>query len=399
MRARRLLLAALLLAVCPAALAQEDKGTDCPALVFSAQVTLPPVPVGAAVLWARERGAAPWQAGARAGESDVLLVRADGHALYAQKMNRRGMSVAAHAQPVPSLHRIAAVAALPEGGHALLGQTDEGEAWFGILDPDSTLSEARALGKGAPHALTVLHSGRLMAVLQEGRRGRVVILDAQGKTLTRRSYLAGTPHTITGLAPLPEGGALLAGWVESAPGRPDPDGMTRPERRGWLAAVDDSGALVWQQPYGRGALSHVVPVGKRYAAAVGQAPGGALWAMAIERSDGELVWARALRGKGPMAARAAFVDADDGPILRIAAAAEPAGGEPHARLIDITARGDIREQRAYHDGAGVAPAGMVMLQDGSAVLFGGTQLPGLEGKQGWAVGVSGPRYWDNPCMP
>jgi len=415
------MLCCALCAAPPYAVAQGARGYACPPPAREAAIRVPAPPMGSFALWtvtqAAAGGATRFAAAAPGAQADTtLLLGVSPGMLHLTTVNALGAVVARRTAPVEGLQEV--VGAMPNaaGGYAIFGSTTQDTGWMGRMDADGAELKTAPLGPGRVRAAAARPGGSWMVVQDKGQAAAQFALVApDGQVTQRRSYLAGTAHGVAALAALPDGAILAAGWLEE----PNPRAATRPGapevlRRGWMAALDAQGGLIWQRPYGPGAFAAAAPLGQRYAVAAG-GRGPALRVVVVRADTGGEVWARTLADRGgewALAPVGAEVDTDAGGVVRVLAAATPGpdapeGSAPHARLFALSPRGDGLFQAAYHNGSGVEPAALATVPGaaGRSVLLGATRAGYSDAgaaqakDSGWAVAVPAAPKWDDPCAP
>lgn len=322
--------------------------------------------MGSFALWAHKRTQGPgFAAGSVATDGGLVAGGAAKGVLHLQAFAVNGTRLWERGLRVPGLTQLASVR-LTSKGYAALG-TAADRGWLGFLSPQGDLTRSRDLGPGPAQALAPHGPGWAASV-----GGDLLILNAKGAVRVRRAYFAGTPHAIEALAPTEDGALLAAGWLE--------DG--REAHRAWIGAFDGAGDLLWQRPFGPGALTAVAPLGRRYVVALGTSGDTAL-VLAVKRGTGETVWARTLAAPGWSLAG---VDLAVGPggVLRLLLAAK--GPDPHAWVVTLAPRGGFLSQQSHRIRGGGHPAALV-----------GDVFLGTSGGQPWAVGLAPLLPWQDPC--
>ena len=264
------------------------------------------------------------------------------------------------------------------------------------------------------------------------------VLNDKGQAVSKRSLIMGAGNQILQLARLEAtktepAGYLGTGFVYDVHKR----------KMGWVARLDDKGAIMWQQQYPRGAGSQLVsglPLRSDAFAVAGTASPlirdgkRAAWVMVVKRDNGNVLWQRYFTGEPEFFGRDLLISSGglvsvliDGDILygedgkmpekKEKEAAESVvvfddlSGLGHVRLMTLDPRGSLHRGEAYYNDNGVNAYQLLRGPGGDRVMVGGTnavyrdeqadseEMTSFESMDGWfAAAIPEPEYED-PCLP
>jgi len=203
--------------------------------------------------------------------------------------------------------------------------------------------------------------------------GMIFRLDAQGKTLWKRSYRPGISNIIYGVTPTLDGHYIATGSIRNEDGR----------MAGWVLLLDGDGTIMWQRSYPRGsnailrmaATKNYLNQGPRFIMTGQIMPfdnnPGAVWVMETDNL-GAPIWQRYMRTNGyDFDGRALAVYEDGRSTIVANAKAAREGFSDHIRLLTMTPRGQVMEDESYMEGV-AAHATYFSLSDNAERLIAAT---------------------------
>lgn len=205
---------------------------------------------------------------------------------------------------------------------------------------------------GKSYIITASRSG-IDAADAESKKTEVVLykITTEGKRLWRRQYSPGLSTALYNIQLAPDGNYTLTGEIEQANGR----------KAGWVMRVDDNGALMWQQPYPRGAMARLLDAHTHddlSISVVGQVRGlreknKSAWIMKLS-ANGDVLWQRYYQGRHHFNAPS-MIGHDDGrlSVLMDGVVADRSNrsfDRGHVNLLTFSPRGYLMNLESFTDG-------------------------------------------------
>lgn len=230
-------------------------------------------------------------------------------------------------------------------------------------------------------------------------------LTQDGKELNSRQYLPGVPNQLESFEKTKSGDLIGSGKIRTS-------GISA----GWIFRADQSGNLLFQRPYARGAqsnLKRVIDDGQGNFIAVGDSvPAGsgnrAAWIVKLN-GRGEPLWEKFVQGRYAFSAQDAAM-LPDGRIQVMVNARPIEGGDgrDHVRLLSLTSYGKLIGDEAVVEGAN-SQAVNLLIRDKSRILTGVTESGLVEysqvsdqkttGYDFWILGLPKLGGYNDPCKP
>lgn len=242
----------------------------------------------------------------------------------------------------------------------------------GALRDKKILHDARR--SLVPVSFVPLSSGGLIILAEAENKKSVgasipytalVWVDADGTVRTVKDYLPGIKTIPSSLKKASGGELIISGRVTTEKGN----------EAGWILKVMTDGNLVFQRPYTRGAdatLRQAVGTRDGGVVAIGDAiPAGAgdkaAWVIRTD-SSGHPVWQKFLTGKYGYTA-VDLIQLDDGRLMTLWAATPTSfGGRRFARLVTLSAEGQVLGDESFLEGSNAIPFRMIENKDQRVVL-------------------------------
>lgn len=241
----------------------------------------------------------------------------------------------------------------------------------------------------------------------------VIYLDRAGNVTSHRKFTSGIASKLHGLTALKGGGYVAVGEIALRAGN----------RSAWMVHLNDSGAILSQTPYLRGAeakLVRALPLkdGKMLLAGnvtgaktlEGKEEGEAGWLMMISAS-GQTIWQRYLTGIFAFDA-VQLEELEDGRLVMLANARpnDENVGKRHARQLTFAPNGYLLDDIAYYDGTATVLNSALLSRkpEDVSLLIGQAQTGFVSYKQplevrrasfdAWLSGTVTYPAWENPCL-
>ena len=244
----------------------------------------------------------------------------------------------------------------------------------GIGEPLKFYPLADGARRVIPHGVITTQGSKSLAVVAqtaEPKNNKDVVtaifwLDDAGRPVMQKTYLPGVPTKPDSITRLQGGNIAVTGRVGDSDGR----------EAGWVMRTSADGNIIWQRPYARGTdatIRAAAPYPDGQIITIGDTipnQGGdkAAWVMRLD-PKGNIVWQKYLTGKYEYSG----VDVLTLPDGRIQAllAGKPSsfGGREFARIVTLSAEGQIIGDESYIEGSNAIPARFIV-QNGYRYLTG-----------------------------
>lgn len=225
-----------------------------------------------------------------------------------------------------------------------------------------------------PQGIITAQGGKTLAVVAQtidakNDKDKVTVifwLDDAGRPVMQKTYLPGVPSKPDSIARGSGGNIIVTGRLMDNYGR----------ETGWVMVTNSDGNIIWQRPYARGTdatIRAAVPYTNGDIITVGDTipnQGGdkAAWVMRLD-PKGNILWQKYLTGKYEYSG-VDVVTLPDGRIQALLAG-KPSnfGGREFARIVTISAEGQVIGDESYIEGSNAIPAKFIV-QSGFRYLAG-----------------------------
>ncbi len=342
------------------------------------------------------------------------------------------------------------VVEMPDGGYALAGHTRshgklDRDAWVLRLDAQGKVVWQKVLGGPMTEKVFgitateeghVIIAGKTYSIGEGGSDALIVRFDERGDVLWQKAYGGRFNDGVRSIAPLAEGGFVLAGskggaedddvWImvidengdqrwERTHGTEGEDGAVsiaqaadggfgvagytqRPGMRSfdnWVVRLDAQGDMLWQRHFARGIFSagtaiNAAPEGGFFVAGISQERTPAdskSWVIRLAH-DGTTLWKQLSQNPGSNEAWGAAATPDGGVIV-VSAAKYGGLGVSDARLVRFTRDGDIVWSRIVGERTWTRPTAIITTRDGGIIVAGYTTGRGAGYQDVWVVRLDG----------
>lgn len=192
-----------------------------------------------------------------------------------------------------------------------------------------------------------------------------------GKKLWSRQYRVGGNIAFNHIELAFDGNYTLVGEIQQEGGR----------MAGWVARIDDSGALLWQQSYPRGRFASLMDVhtnkdntiiASGVAKGIGEKSDSA-WLMKLA-SDGSVIWQRYYQGKMHYSAPSLIAYNDGRISVLLNGSKVKSNDRGHVRILNISPRGELLDGSSFTDGQSAQAYTLKLAGNGDRIVAGFSQI-------------------------